>query len=515
MKASFATENSALAGDEFRYDASALVGATPLTRFLSLIVAALFLNSILLIVLPAKPVVVAFIVSVAIAGAFSIPLRFAPHVILVYYSLEGLVKMLSNYHPVLHVSGDLLVVLFALRSVLDRGTGGVAKVAQTPFLPLFLLFSFWVLVQFFNPYSLGFIPSLAGLKIYLVPPLLLFIAFHHFDRQQLMPLTLIITALAAMISGLALIEYFWGQQFILSLSPAYMRATREIFLGAQYRPFGTTSLPGMPATWVALATPFAAYALFQKRVPLKQWQRLLPLVFFAVAVPILLICQTRLSMLQSAVGLLIVLAFNKKDLAKRLSYLTLFATIASAPILYKTYFGNWNTGFFATKQAEVISKRFRTLGTKEAYSKSRDNPLPRIWNDLQKMYILGLGLSRVGAAAGPWGDRIHNHPYFRDVNVGWADNLMIALFHELGVLGLFTYFFLYLKIMLRLYKNSRHQDYEFSHGTDHLFVWTCFAIALITLISGMAAEGALYAPVSIFLWLSFGLGLKEAMHARN
>jgi hypothetical protein len=511
------TYNHKLAANEteFRYDAATLVGSTPLTRFASLAIAAIFLNLILLLVIPAKPVILALIVSLTIAGAFSIPLHYAPHVILVYYSVEGLVKMLSNYHPVLHVSGDILVILFALRSVLDRATGGIAKLNYTPFLPLFMLFSFWVLVQFFNPFSLGIIPSLAGLKIYLVPPLLLFIAYHHIDRQQLVPIALLITGLAATISAISIVEYFWGQQFVFSISPAYSRAARDIFIGSQYRPFGTTSIPGMPATWVALATPFAAYALFQNRVLITKAQRAIPLAFFALAIPTLLICQTRLSMLQSALGLVLVLGYNKEAMAKRLSHLLLFAVIASGPILYKTYFGDWQTGIFATKQAEVISKRVKTLGAKDTYLSSRENPLPRIWSDMQKMYFLGLGLSRVGAAAGPWTDRIRNHPYFQDVNVGWADNLMIAIFHELGILGLLTYLFLYLKILSRLYSSSRNQKFEFSNGTDHLFVWSCFVISLITLLSGMAAEGALYAPVSIILWISFGIGLKEASHARR
>lgn len=508
------TKHAFIPNANISVDAALDLGPAPISRFFLLMLGAALVSSTLLLVFPLKAVLVCFIVATAVSGAVSVPLNYSLHVILFYFLFEGMVKLLTNYHPILHVSGDILVLLFAVRSFVDKASGGFAKVAETPHLPLFLLFAFWVLVQFFNPYSLGILPSLAGLKIYLVPPVILYLAYHHVEREQLTHLSLFIIATTTVMATLAIVEYIWGQRFMMNLSPAYVRATRDVFVDSYYRPFGTTNLPGKPATWVSLAAPFATYLLFQTRVNVPKWQRLTCVAFFFVSAPLLLICQTRLAMLQTALGVFLVLAFNKKALLPRILIVATVTFFVASPLVYRLALSITQKDTLSATQIKVISTRVESLARKDLYTTARENPLPRIWADMQKFYLFGLGLSRVGAAAGPWKERIENHPYFHDERVGWADNLLIALFHEVGILGMFTYLFLYFRILGALFASGRHRDRQYDRGCDYFFVWMCFSVTVLILISGAAAEGALYSPVSIFLWLCFGLGLKEVAHAR-
>src|SRR5262245_30929634 len=98
------------------------------------------------------------------AAGFAIlllPTRWAMQVLFLYIGVEGFLKMVSRYNPVVHVGADILVVTLTLRNLAFAVIRNRVRDYRFPPLYMFFVLHFiWFLIAVFNPYALSAYASL-------------------------------------------------------------------------------------------------------------------------------------------------------------------------------------------------------------------------------------------------------------------------------------------------------------------------------------------------------------------
>jgi len=453
-----------------------------------------------------KPALAAVGAAAFLVAAFSLPLRTSLKIFFLYLFLDGALKILSNYNPVLHVGQDIFLLSILLR-VFSSAEFRWQQWVKTPFFLLFLLFVSSVLVQYVNPFGLGLLPSLAGTKVYLSGILLFFLLYHGLRNSEIKGLCIWIVILGTMQGMIALTEYFLFPEAIFQLHPKYAQIAGEKFVGNFYRPFGTTTSPGAPSVWIFLCTPFALHLLLFG----KHWRpRFLSLAFFAVGIPTLLVCQTRSAMVLTA---LMMAAFFCAPAGRRwlrfggLCLLIGFGALHLGPGLHQ---GSLESSLLDLGvdplKAEQVNRRLVTLLDPVTYVTSRRGATAKML-ELAEITPFGIGLSRVGAASAVWKERIAKDKEFGKA-WAFADNVYRAIFTELGVFGLLSWLLLVVSISVFLVRKSVKSKVQGRRA----FLWICGTIPLVLLAGGLGSEGILYMPVSAFMWASLAMGCKESVY---
>ena len=424
--------------------------------------------------------------------------------ILIYFAylmFEGSLKVLSGYHPIVHIGSDLLLILAFLRIVNDR-QHAIPSIDQkklhrriyavTSFIVVFWL---WCGIQFFNPLGLGILPSLAAAKLYVVPILVFFMVCNYLDAQTLrqIPKLLIFMGLAQ--TALSIVDWHLGSGFVSSLHGGYASAVSSSFTGPYYRPFGTTAVPGGPSAWVTNCFIGCVFYLYLEKAKVKEFltqRKVMGGAFVALGVATLLICQERALLLRFC-GLLFLSLFLLGPKSAILSTIGLGAAGIIAATLLSPVQKDDFTPYPESKTAQV-QQRLTALGNIETWTESRQHTIRKMIQ-LSSRALFGIGLSRTGAASAVWKDRITENPYF---GISWAfsDNVYRALFIELGVFGLLAFVTLHAAVIWQLL-SVRHYLANFVAGS-----------CVIMLVAGFASEGILYQPDASFYWLFCGLGLR-------
>src|SRR3990167_5010359 len=82
-----------------------------------------------------------------------------------YLSIEGLLKIVTNYHPVIHIGADVLLLLICLNWFFTTVVIGFrdAKFKKSPMTLPILFFVLWIFVEIANPYAISLYASAASL----------------------------------------------------------------------------------------------------------------------------------------------------------------------------------------------------------------------------------------------------------------------------------------------------------------------------------------------------------------
>lgn len=455
--------------------------------------------------------------------AFILPLKYSLFAYFMYMAMEGAFKINSNYNPVAQLGGDMLLMILLVRACLDKSTGGVGKITQTPFVKLIAIYAVWVFIQYANPLGLGLIPSIAGSKIYVGMLPLFFLTYHYLDRREFELLFICLVGITCVESTLAVIEYIFGQDFMLSLHPRYKATAGIRFVGSLYRPFGTTAVPGTPSSWIYLSTPMAMYLLIRPKASLPTM--LLAGYYFAIAVPALIFCQIRTAMVLFALGIIGVAAFPGPGLRKRMSRIVALFAVGIIGLLpqLKAVFLQDDAGEndkvalmqnalskgeiagkkLSGKQIQKLADRLGSLGKTESFKNARTGAIEGMV-ELGSQTLFGIGLSRVGAAAIPWESLIKADPRFGS-KWSFADNLYRTIFTEIGLTGLVAWALMIFSFIIYFFR----QAFERNAGFDNFKVWTSAIMLVLLLIGGWGSEGILYTPMSCFFWTYIASALKE------
>lgn len=430
-----------------------------------------------------------------------IPMKWALLFCLIYIGFEGFLKIISDYHPLVHIGSDVVVVLLFLRTLLKSFSRGNPLPNHFP--PLFALFLFhfsWVVITLFNPYSLGVVSSIAGSKIYVTMPLLFFFAyyeceslddFHFFIRG--------IIFVAILHTGFGLYQAVIGPESVLSLHPRYA-IQLEKYKNTAFRPFGLTNLPGGPAVYLAPVLPLAMYYAFvQKNV-----MRLFLISFCSAGLSLVFLCQIRSALLKVILGCAIFvigylfIALRSKEKRKVGVGAIVFAAIMLSLVVPKLL----SFSITQNEENEYAVERSLTLFDIEKISRARRATFGRFVTYLQDVPF-GAGFSRVGAAGGAFQNLKAKDPFFKE-DYFFADNFWIACLVEVGIPGMLA---LTAIIFMILYKGAK--SLKKLKDADHRLAICALLGATVPLIVGLyGSEGILYNPDAFFFWFLSGILLK-------
>jgi hypothetical protein len=296
----------------------------------------------------------------------------------------------------------------------------------------------------------------------------------------------------------ALIDWLVGPVGVSLLNPLYAQTLFNYLKGSPYRPFGTTHLPGNPGVWMYHCSVAAALSLFLLRegwVRRPALWRVITAVYVPVAAMTLIVCQIRLAIIRTA--LVIIGASFLAGRRQALISLLIFGTLGTA------YFVAPPTGVAEdVKQHTTLNERLlqavsraRTLERGNTWTHARGG---WAWQELARrarFSMTGVGLSRVGASSRPWQALIDQDRIFGP-NWTFADNVVLAVFTELGVGGLLTYLLMNVGLLAQLAVGGSP------------FARLCFLNCALMLFSGYASEGILFQPDASFFWAFAAMGLR-------
>lgn len=350
-----------------------------------------------------------------------------------YLSVEGLLKVVTNYHPAIHVGADILLLLICLNWFFTTVVTGFreAKFRKAPITLPIIFFIIWILVEIANPYAISLYASVASFKVHITMiPLYFFGYFFINSKEQIVKYWNLFLGICFMVCVFAVIEYILGPKSITWMSPTYLEKL-EHFQGYLYRPFSTTAVPGGASIFAHIAGLFAISFLFFKSSIIKRVVIYL-LLFFATVT--LFISQVR-QLFLAFLFIIIVSSFMMKRYLSKTVFNMLIISIIGV-------FGFQIALEYALKE-RVILKRFSTLLNVETYKTARVGGMGKMM-DVAIKYPFGAGMSRTGSAATKFWEEIKKG---RSVSpfLGAVDNYFVAMMVETGIPGtlLITFIFLY------------------------------------------------------------------------
>ncbi len=437
--------------------------------------------------------------------------------IIAYLSIEGFLKLLSNYNKVVHVGLDIIVLTFALYLVLIAVMEHRAALDELPYTKLVLTYGLWVVLQLLNPYSPGPVQSIAAFKIHLTMMPLYFIAATLFrDVKDVRKFAFGLTVIMLFPYGMALVQYALGPSSVLDLSPRFWS---NISYYHEWRPFGTSAMPGGTSVFAYLVVPFTV-ALLASPVA-QRGMKPICLLSLLLATGTFVVSGVR----QVLLGCLVSVALMAVLTMSRRSGRIALATAVMIVIGFGGYLGV--TTFLRPMANEAVlrdvrapeiwrerdvTQRLLTLGTANTYSQARDNPWPVIVNRVTH-YPFGAGLGRTGSALGAFQEQVAADQGSAQVqnDIGWADNFVADEIAEVGIPGLIMICWLLfgmLRRSIRLARTAQDPTIMVMAAANAGFFFSVMAMSY-------GSQPLLGNPITAFFWLLAGFGVAmERIEAR-
>lgn len=434
-----------------------------------------------------------------------------------YLAIEGFLKLLSNYHRVVHVGVDLIVLAATASIVLGAIVMRRTSLPHLPWTKLIAFYVFWIVLQVANPNSPGLIPSIASFKIHLTMIPLYFLGASLFDEPRQVVRFFAALAIIAMVPfTMALAQYALGPASVLDLSPRFWQ---NISYFHEWRPFGTSATPGGSSVFAYLVVPLAFVVLVAGGG--SRWLRGVALVSIALAVGTFVVSGVRQVFLGCLVAVLtmagLMLMRGRGRGMAALVVVSLVGMLAYTGV--QTVLEPMATeairempGLPEIWSERSVTDRLRTLTETGTYLEARHNPFAAIALRLRR-YPFGAGLGRTGSAAGAFQREIAANPESARISreVGWSDNFFADMIVETGVPGMLMLSMILLGTLFGAWRLSREAD-------DPTIGAASAALAgffLSILAMSWGSQPLLGNPITAYFWFLAGvLAALRRMHER-
>ena len=409
-----------------------------------------------------------------------------------YLSIEGLLKMITNYHPVVHIGADILLLLICLNWFFATVIIGFreAKFRKAPLTMPIIFFVLWILIEIVNPYAISLYASVASFKVHITMIPFYFFAYFFIDsKEQIIKYWNLFLGICFMVCTFAIVEYILGPKSLTWISSTYVQKA-ERFHGFLYRPFSTTALAGGGSIFAHIAAPFAISSLFFKNSVFKRILIVL-LLFFATMT--LFISQVRQLFLASLIVLIISFILMRSYLSKAVFNIIIISVIG--------LFAFQVTLDYAMKRT-LIMERFATLLNVKTYKTARAGGMEKML-DVAFNYPLGAGMSRTGSAASKFKKDIEKDRTISPL-FGMVDNYFAAMMIETGIPGtaLITFIFLYFIIKgFQIQKSMKDKELKVIAITLFAFMGSLFFMSF-------GSQPITANPYQSLFWFLGGLLLK-------
>ena len=427
----------------------------------------------------------------------------ALYVYLAWCWMDGTIRGVFDSAPVMIVARDLILGLIVIGWGLRRlQTRSLDPLTVPPVNLLVILFILNALVQVANPYSLGLVQSLAGLKLHFSAIPLLYLGYDIFRRpSQIRALFLFLTLATLVIGLVSLVQYSQGREWTWSHFPGTKTVISQNFnavsgnnLAADdsFKPPGTTSFGGGTGGFVGLMFPLPfALLLLHQRVGGKFGTAMLSGILLLFTI-IIFVNGLRSALAPAIFGVLLCSLLVRDHMRKRA-----LALVGACLVLG---FSGW-----------VISSNLSHGGVTSRFGSTFSHPDQALHDDRQTFFEtagtilanapLGCGLGRSGAAAGYLGTgspRTLGFSTFSEAYLG-------TMIFETGLLGALLIGGMTIAVLRRGLQTLRRLANPDSQ------VLAAALLATLVLIFGefFSAPVLLAPPGSVVFWLFSALLLRQ------
>lgn len=432
--------------------------------------------------------------------------------------IEGQGRILWGYHPASRIAFDVLIVIATVRGFITRKDVKLARLIPLHMLILIVFHFLWYLVEMFNVDGINTFAAVAGTKVYIFP-FFLFVYFRQnekfFEIDNLMSIANLIIFLLCMESALGLYQLQHLENFMLSISSNYAKAMRNnVFVMEQFRPFGTTPLPGGISVLI-----FMTAGLIFLRRKLSGWFISLLLFLLPFFFVVLIVCQVRSAtlkffavMLGTAITLFVT---SQKKVATTIRGAAIALVILP---LITFYFYPKIEKYVETKiNLEAGLQRWENFEGMKDLAAHRVTPGKAIDIAFKKLseFPFGVGPAMTGAAGSLSADLIKNDPIYSPGTFWGYDNFYLSMIIEFGYGAIFylAYFFCVPLALIYFFK----QMFRAGDFVSARIISLSFVNIVVVLLGNWGAIGINYNPESFFFWFwaavgfnTYYLGQKES-----
>ena len=401
-----------------------------------------------------------------------------------YLSIEGMLKLLTNYNPMVHIGADIILFFILVRWAGNKIITG-EPFEHSPYFGLIALHSFWIVIQVFNPYSIGLIPSLGSFKVHLTMIPLYFLGYSVMQSERDLKAFIVLQYfLGLVVWGTAMQQYIQGPDSIAWLGPTAQEKLWQ-FGGYLFRPFGTTASPGAPANYSFIVLPFLVIGFWIWR----GWLARVILSCLAIlGVATLFVCQVRQIFIWSVVAVMLVVMIAPRTVIARG-----IAVVAVAGMGMVAYVVSQLLG------GVVVMARLLTLLEGQTYVRSREGSLEAaLYNAIN--FPFGAGMGRVGAAAAKFQAELAQNP----VPVRWSDTFPGQIISEAGVPALVFLTLILFLIVLHAFQAMRRTEGD----VPRLTAIAIFGLILSYIPFSMGASPIMGNPYTAYFWFLGGMAMK-------
>ncbi len=413
-------------------------------------------------------------------------------IILAYLSVEGAFKLFTQYDTVLRLAIDILIICLFMRLIQIRLRDPRGrKIFEAPFVFFFFLHLGWILVEFLNPHALGLLASLAAYKVYISALLLYFIAYTAIEGPEDLDLICWMALLLVMTQVVtSAYQFSIGEAGLTQWSPYYQQAMGVRFKGTYFRPFGTSNVAGGGSTLIFLLAPVTLGFLLKKS---PRWAVLWSGLLLIAVTYILFISQVRAALLKALFGCAIMFFILFAKNIREVMYSFIFLVVLSVGVGLAVKFDD--------SRFQMAEKRLLALGQISKVWEQRSHGSFDSVVQIVSQAPLGIGLSRVGAAAEPFKELIQSDLQY-GLSWSFADNLYKALLVEIGIPGLLIYMTF---LIMTFYQGLKGLFSSLPNSRAFVFFQAGAIGALLASFAGhMGSEGFLYQPEATIVWIFIG-----------
>jgi hypothetical protein len=427
--------------------------------------------------------------------------------ILGYLSIEGFLKLLSNYNRIVHVGLDLIVLSLAgyliLQAIMERR----AALDELPYTKLILIYGLWMFLQLLNPYSPGIIQSVAAFKIHLTMVPLYFIAATLFRTpQDVVKFLFGMTLISLIPSAMALAQYALGPASVLDLSPRFWA---NISYYHEWRPFGTSAVPGGASVFAFLLAPLTIALLI---APVRKSMKPIAILAILMAAATFVVSGVRQVLLGCVLTIVVMMVLMISRESRKIGMvMTLLAILGFGGYVgVATFLRPMATEAILRdpRAPEIwrqrdVTQRIFTLTRGSSYLQARDNPM-RIITYRATHYPFGAGLGRTGSTLGAFKEQVNADATSRgtQADVGWtADNFFADMIVEGGIPALIMIMWILIGMMVRAVRLARRAQ-------DPIIIPTAAALAgfyISILAMSYGSQPLLGNPITAHFWFFCGL----------
>ena len=429
----------------------------------------------------------------------------ALYVYIAWCWMDGTIRGLVDQNALAIVARDLVLgavlVGWGLQRLQSRAQN---PVRVPPGSLLVFLFVINCLLQVANPYSLGLIQSIGGLKLHLSAIPLLFMGYDVFRRREQLRALFVFLTLATLVAGLvSAVQYFGGQDWtwahfpgtkeVISQTMRSMVKGQNISDIASFKPPGTTGFGGGTSAFPAFVFPltFALPLLGDKL----RFSPRAKICFYAVImafVVIILINSVRAALVIGVCSAAVMILLMGSRLRARLRT----SLIACAVLAL----GAW-----------TISQSVSQGGVTNRYASTLSNPVSALHEDRQTFFDqigdilrqspMGVGLGRAGASGGRLGNNADKDTLgftpFSEAYLG-------TMIFETGVLGAA----LITSVLIVFAVQGYRAMIRLQEPDDRLLLASLLSVFAVIFANFFAYPVLLAPPGSVLFWLLGGAMLR-------